>query len=62
MASESQQITVRVDTRLIERADELIEHVTDLTGNPATRADVWRQVIIKGLAALEREHEKASAR
>lgn len=55
MASESQQITVRVDARLLDRADALTEHVAGLTGGAATRADVWRQAIIKGLQVLERE-------
>jgi hypothetical protein len=56
--AESQQITVRVDTRLIDRADALLEFVSEDTGRAAVRADVWREALIAGLRELERRRDK----
>lgn len=54
-AREGVQITVRVDPRLVERADALIDFVAKASGRPATRADAWREALVRGLLALEAE-------
>lgn len=56
------QITIRVSPRFIERADALIEFVSDRSGRNVTRADVWREALVLGLAALERERAKSPPR
>ncbi len=58
--AESHQITVRIDTRLLDRADALIEFVSGETGRAAVRADVWREALIAGLKELERRRDKDS--
>ena len=50
---ENVQITVRVSTKLLERADALIPYVGDQNGHAAVRADVWRKALLLGLAQLE---------
>ncbi len=63
-APESFQVTLKVTTRLVERADDLIDHVSEAvfrhseTGQTATRADVWREAILRGLKSLEKDREK----
>lgn len=54
----SQQITVRVDDKLVERADQLLDYVTDIIGQRAVRADVWRRALVVGLALLEHERRR----
>jgi hypothetical protein len=51
----SEQITVRVDPALIQRADALIDSLTERNGLPAARADVYRLALIKGMRDLELE-------
>ena len=55
----SQQITVRVDGRLIDRAERLIDFVTEETGRTSTRADVFREAMLRGLRALEHQRDKS---
>ena len=47
-------VTVRVDARLVERADALVGSVAESSGRAATRADVWREALVRGLRELER--------
>jgi hypothetical protein len=56
--ADTQQITVRVDARMIERADSLLNLVAEETGRGAVRADVWREALIRGLRELERLRDK----
>jgi len=56
----SNQITIRVHPAIVERADELVDFVGART-NQATpsRADVWREALLRGIAELERERGEA---
>ena len=60
MMGDSQQITVRVDSRMVDRADELLDFVSEETGRVAVRADVWREALVRGLKELERQRDKAN--
>lgn len=53
----SNQITIRVHPAIVDRADALVDFVGERT-NQATpsRADVWREALLRGIAELEREH------
>ena len=53
-AREGVQITVRVEPRLVRRADAMIHPTSTLIGRPAKRADVLREALLLGLAELER--------
>jgi hypothetical protein len=55
--SELAQLTIRVSVRVAMRAEALIEHVGRSLGIPATRTDVVREALLRGLDALEREAE-----
>jgi hypothetical protein len=46
---------IRLDATMLERADELLDHVTKVTGRTALRADVIRLAIARGLRELELE-------
>ena len=48
------QITVKLDAALLERADALIDVVSDELGVVAKRADVLRLALVRGLRALEK--------
>jgi hypothetical protein len=52
---ETAQLTIRVSQRVAMRAERLIEHVGRSLGVPATRTDVVREAILRGLDVLERE-------
>lgn len=58
-AEKSVQLTVKVDPRIVERADALVDHVAKDTGIAATRADVLRIAIVRGLQAIERDKSRA---
>ncbi len=47
-------LTIRVDARLLERADALIDVVSERLGRRALRADVWREALVRGLQELEK--------
>ena len=47
------QLSVRVDARVVPRADALLDRVSELIGHPARRADVLREALLLGLAELE---------
>lgn len=53
--SETSQLTIRVSKRVALRAERLIDHVGRSLGVPATRTDVVREAIMRGLDVLERE-------
>jgi hypothetical protein len=53
--TETTQLTIRVSRRVALRAERLIEHVGRSLGVPATRTDVVREAILRGLDVLERE-------
>lgn len=61
-ADGSIQISVRVEPNLVSRADELLNYVTERTGRPSKRSDVWREVIITGMRELERQAPQAAAK
>jgi hypothetical protein len=52
---ETAQLTIRVSQRVALRAERLIEHVGRSLGVPATRTDVVREAILRGLDVLESE-------
>jgi hypothetical protein len=60
--AETTQLTIRVSRRVAMRAEALIELVGRDLGIPATRTDVIREAILRGLDVLEREAEKVAAR
>jgi hypothetical protein len=51
------QLKVRVSRRILRRADRLAQRVSEQLGLPATRTDVLRQALLRGLALLEAEDE-----
>lgn len=55
----SQQITIRLDARILARADALLELVAHETGRDAARSDVLREALVRGLRDLERQRERA---
>jgi hypothetical protein len=57
--AETTQLTIRVSRRVAMRAEALIELVGRDLGIPATRTDVIREAILRGLDVLEREAERA---
>jgi hypothetical protein len=50
----SQQTALRLDPDLIERADALLPRISARLGKAATRADVLRLALVRGLKELER--------
>lgn len=60
-AEKSIQITIRVGHSVVERADELIEYVSETRALPVARADVLREALTVGLATLKHRAEKAKA-
>jgi hypothetical protein len=60
--SETTQLTIRVSRRVALRAERLIEQVGRSLGVPATRTDVIREAILRGLDVLEREAAGDSTR
>jgi hypothetical protein len=53
--AETTQLTIRVSRRVAMRAEALIELVGRDLGIPATRTDVIREAILRGLDVLEGE-------
>ncbi len=53
------QMSARVDSSMVDRADSLIAHVTTKRGLTSKRADVWREALIIGLRMLEQERDLA---
>lgn len=53
--AETTQLTIRVSRRVAMRAEALIELVGRELGIPATRTDVIREAILRGLDVLEDE-------
>jgi hypothetical protein len=53
--AETAQLTIRVSRRVAMRAEALIEQVGRELGIPATRTDVIREAILRGLDVLEAE-------
>ena len=53
------QLTVRTSTRVLRRVDRLAKHVCERFGMPATRTDVLREALLRGLEILEgrEDHE-----
>ena len=47
------QTTMRMDPSMLDRADRLIDSFTKRYGKRATRTDVLREALAKGLRALE---------
>jgi hypothetical protein len=60
-AAPSIQITIRLDPAVLDDADVLIPALTERTGLPATRVDVLRAALVRGLRAMKREQENAIA-
>lgn len=48
-------LNVRASTDIIDRADALITFVTSKRGKNASRSDVVREALLRGLASMERE-------
>lgn len=57
-STDNERISVRVDARLVQRAEALIDHVSEETGRSAKLADVWREALLRGLRELERSARK----
>ena len=53
------QTSIRLDDKLLADADALIPLVSDRIGAVATRADVIRVAIVRGLKELTKEAAKA---
>ena len=56
------QISVRVEPDMVDRADELVTHMSARTGRIGKRSDVWREALIVGLRELERQLPQTQAR
>lgn len=52
--SHGTQMGLRLDPAILDRADALIDAVSASRGAPASRADVIREAILRGLRALEK--------
>jgi hypothetical protein len=53
MKSNPVQLTVKVDPPVVTRVDKLIPSLSKLRGVSASRADVLREALLRGLASLE---------
>ncbi len=53
--SEVQQVTIKLDARVLARAEALVDGLSETTGRPCTRVDVLREALVRGLRSLERE-------
>jgi hypothetical protein len=47
------QLTVRMSAEILARVGRLTEHVSSKLGMPATRTDVLREALLRGLEILE---------
>ena len=54
----TEQLTVRISKRVLGRAKRLTRHVARRFGRPATRTDVLREALLRGLAILEAQEPK----
>ena len=52
------QIVVRAAPELIERAEALVDFLSDLRGHRVTKSHVYREALMEGLAVLERRSKK----
>jgi predicted DNA-binding protein len=50
----TKQITIRLDTRVLERATKLTDAFAAQTGRSTTTVDVLREAIVRGLRDLEK--------
>ena len=55
--TETVQLSVRVETGLVERLDALVPALAQ-PGMAITRADVTRMALLRGLAAMEQEAKR----
>ncbi|HEY2516009.1 MAG TPA: hypothetical protein VGI39_34295 [Polyangiaceae bacterium] len=46
------QLTVKVDPRVVDELDGLIDEARHQTGLPATRTDVLRLALVRGISSL----------
>lgn len=58
MSDSKKMAAFRLDTALLKRLDRYAEHLSQETGLPATRADVVRLLLTRGLDALEKTGRK----
>jgi hypothetical protein len=59
MADPKKMTAFRLDESLLKRLDRYAERLSKETGLPATRADVVRLLLTRGLDAMEQESGKA---
>lgn len=57
----STQVSIRLDPNVLADADALRAWQTERTGLPATRVDVLRAALVRGLRAMKREYEQTEA-
>jgi hypothetical protein len=55
------QLSIRLAELTVERADALLDVVSDDLGRPAVRADVLRQALTIGLASIEKRRGRTLA-
>ncbi len=51
--SDEHQLSLRVHPRVVERADALLDFLTEQTGRKCVRSDVLREALTRGLRILE---------
>ncbi|MGH7269889.1 MAG: hypothetical protein ACREJ3_05610 [Polyangiaceae bacterium] len=55
------QLTLRIGSSVLWRAKRLMGHVALRLGMPATRTDVLREALLRGLEILERSDDDAES-
>jgi hypothetical protein len=59
MADAKKMTAFRLEAALLKRLDKYAERLSKETGLPATRADVVRLLLMRGLESVEQGHGKA---
>ena len=59
MTDSKRMTAFRLEESLLKRLDRYAERLSKETGLPATRADVVRLLLIRGLGAVEQEQGKS---
>ena len=59
-AEEDATLSLRIHAKLVERADGLIEFLSEQSGRVCTRSDVWREALVRGLRAIEKARENGT--
>lgn len=55
---ENNQYSMRLDPEILSRADALVEYLSKREGKVATRTDVMRIAVVRGIREMERDSKR----